>query len=369
MNQPRDTRGRFIKKDQSGAKEQKVITGLKGFDENLRCMGMQYAEGQHFHVDGRIQICARGLHFCMSPLDVFNFYSPERSRFSFVEASGSFSFSEEAKSPFIGRGSKVAASDILVKKELRNDELADALVASASGLVLNSRTRRNVRPLFDKKFKYRPVHVQHRVATSYHDEQEILLINGVAVNNDTEGYAGAVAGYANAGVILSVTRKSRSIAYGNYAITLSENSVARGCWNAMAIGSKSIAYGDSIAVATGGWSVAIASSVGSVAVCGNKSKVILYGQESIGIVGSHSGAEVYNSHCVLMFVSMPDTDDYAEFILRDGTHLLLLYMGRVLDVVAGVDVKTTKTRDNVPVYTSAQIHDAFMFKHHHRGKK
>jgi hypothetical protein len=93
MNQPRDARGRFLKKGETGEQKQKVITGLKGFDKDFRCMDMQYAPGKSFHVDGRIRVCATGMHFCTTPLNTLSFYSPELNRFALVEASGSFSFS------------------------------------------------------------------------------------------------------------------------------------------------------------------------------------------------------------------------------------------------------------------------------------
>ena len=106
-----------------------------------------------------------------------------------------------------------------------------------------------------------------------------------------------------------------------------------------------------------------------MAVCGTHSKVVLYGSESVGVVGMHSGAEVYNKRCVLLFMELPIRDADADFILRDGTHLLVRYDGKMLDVVAGTDVKTTKTRGNVPVYSSAQIRDAFFRKRYDNGRK
>lgn len=368
MNQPRDARGRFLKNGEIGEQKTKVITGLKGFDKDFRCMGMQYEPGKSFHIGGRIRVCDTGMHFCTTPLNAFNFYSPELNRFALVEASGSFSFSEEAKMPYLGRTTKVAASDLLVKKELALDELVDTLVASASGLKIQNRKNYNVCALFEQRIKYRPIQVSHRIATNANDEQDILLVNGVAINTDTEGYAGSLPGFTNAGITLSVTCKSRSIAYGQHSITLAENSVAKG-WTALSIGSRSIAYGKNIAVASGGWSVAIVSEAGSVAVCSNHSKVILYGSESVGVVGRRSGAEVYNNRCVLLFMELPDRGADEDFILRDGTHLILRYAGKMIDVVAGTDVKTTKTRGNVPVYSATQIHTAFISKYHDKGRK
>lgn len=368
MNQPRDARGSFLKRGEAGEQKQKVITGLKGFDKDFKCKDMQYEPGESFHVGGRIRVCETGMHFCTTPLNAFDFYSPELNRFALVEASGSFSFSEQAKMPYLGHTTKVATSDLLVKKELALDELVDTLVASASGLKIQNRKNYNVCSLFEQKIKYRPINVSHRIAINVNDEQDILFVNGVAINTDTDGYAGSLPGFTNVGIMLAVTRKSRSIAYGQHSITLAENSVAKG-WTALSIGVRSIAYGDNIAVASGALSVAIVSRTEAVAVCGSHSKVILYGLESVGVVGMDSGAEVYNNRCVLLFRRLPDSGADADFILRDGTHLLLLYAGKMVDVVAGTDVKTTKTRGNVPVYSSTQIHDAFIRRYHDNGRK
>ena len=52
------------------------ITGYKGFDKNFQCRGMQYAANKKFSEDVKPDVCFKGLHFCQSPLDVFNYYPP-----------------------------------------------------------------------------------------------------------------------------------------------------------------------------------------------------------------------------------------------------------------------------------------------------
>ena len=64
------------------------MIGYKGFDKNFRCRDMQYAVGQTYALDGQLKICEHGLHFCDTPLAVFEFYSPANSRFAIVEALG-----------------------------------------------------------------------------------------------------------------------------------------------------------------------------------------------------------------------------------------------------------------------------------------
>lgn len=65
------------------------IKGYKGMDENMRCRGMQYEVGKTYHVDGKIETCKNGLHFCKNLVDVFNFYPKfYGNRFFEVEARG-----------------------------------------------------------------------------------------------------------------------------------------------------------------------------------------------------------------------------------------------------------------------------------------
>ena len=65
------------------------ISGYKGFDQNMKCRDMQYAENSTFEEDVTPEVCERGLHFCPMPLDVFGFYAPDgKNQFAEVEGSG-----------------------------------------------------------------------------------------------------------------------------------------------------------------------------------------------------------------------------------------------------------------------------------------
>ena len=61
------------------------MLGFKGFNNELKCRGMQYEVGKTFEEDKAI-LCNRGLHFCENPLDVLAYYSPDDSRYCTVEA-------------------------------------------------------------------------------------------------------------------------------------------------------------------------------------------------------------------------------------------------------------------------------------------
>lgn len=63
------------------------MKGFKGFDKDLKCRDLQYEIGKEAVVDGDIELCKRGIHFCENPHDIFNYYAPgENNRFAVVEA-------------------------------------------------------------------------------------------------------------------------------------------------------------------------------------------------------------------------------------------------------------------------------------------
>lgn len=90
------------------------MKGYKGTDRNMRCRGMQYEVGKTYHVDGVIELCQNGMHFCKNLPDVFNFYERDNgSRYFEVVASGAIQ---------IG-ANKCAASDLTIVRELSKVEV------------------------------------------------------------------------------------------------------------------------------------------------------------------------------------------------------------------------------------------------------
>ena len=66
--------------------EEKVITGYKGFDKDMKCRGFQYEAGKEYETDEAV-LCEKGFHFCKNPHDVFGYYpAGEGNRFALVEA-------------------------------------------------------------------------------------------------------------------------------------------------------------------------------------------------------------------------------------------------------------------------------------------
>ncbi len=50
------------------------MKGFKGFNEDMTCRGMQYAENTEYEVQGEPELCDNGMHFCENPLDVLDHY-------------------------------------------------------------------------------------------------------------------------------------------------------------------------------------------------------------------------------------------------------------------------------------------------------
>ena len=51
------------------------IIAYKGFDKDMKCRGVQFAEGEIYHED-RAELCKSGFHACTMPLDVLGCYPP-----------------------------------------------------------------------------------------------------------------------------------------------------------------------------------------------------------------------------------------------------------------------------------------------------
>lgn len=91
----------------------------KGMDKDMKCRGFQYEVGGEYETD-KAKACEYGFHACEYPLDVFNYYPPEGSRFFEVEQSGSISKSDE--------DTKVASTKIKIGAELSIAGLVKAAV-------------------------------------------------------------------------------------------------------------------------------------------------------------------------------------------------------------------------------------------------
>ena len=70
---------------------------FKGFDKNLKCRDFQYEVGKEYIHDGNIKVCKSGFHACENPMDVFEFYTPNKARYCEVTGDGKESSDEKGK--------------------------------------------------------------------------------------------------------------------------------------------------------------------------------------------------------------------------------------------------------------------------------
>lgn len=64
------------------------IIGVKGFNKDMTCKGMQYEEGKIYKIEGNSICCEKGYHFCENPIDCLEYYGPDTSVYHEVEALG-----------------------------------------------------------------------------------------------------------------------------------------------------------------------------------------------------------------------------------------------------------------------------------------
>src|SRR3990172_635470 len=66
----------------------KKVIGYKGLDKDFSCKGFTYEVGQDYTVEGDIELCENGFHFCENPLDVLDFYPLVGGKFALVSTTG-----------------------------------------------------------------------------------------------------------------------------------------------------------------------------------------------------------------------------------------------------------------------------------------
>ena len=100
------------------------MKGYKGFDKDLKCRDFQYEVGKEAAVDGDIELCKRGIHFCENPHDIFSYYAPgENNRFAVVEA-------EDVSDESNGDDSKRVCKRLTVKAEVSVFEICKIAVST-----------------------------------------------------------------------------------------------------------------------------------------------------------------------------------------------------------------------------------------------
>ena len=99
--------------------------GYKGFNKDMTCRGFQYNPDKTYEMDGKIEPCKRGFHFCPKMADVFDYYGRNDCRFAEVEALGQV----------IKEDDKCVTDKLRIVRELTKAEVFDSMYAQ-SGLEL-----------------------------------------------------------------------------------------------------------------------------------------------------------------------------------------------------------------------------------------
>ena len=92
----------------------------KGTDENMVCHGKQYVLGE-MATEEKAKLCECGLHACEMPLDVLNYYPPNRSRYFEAEA-------DDVADERHSNDSKIVAKKMTLKAEVGIPGLVKAQV-------------------------------------------------------------------------------------------------------------------------------------------------------------------------------------------------------------------------------------------------
>lgn len=100
------------------------MIGYKGFDKNLKCRGFQYEIWQTYTLDGDLEICNNGFHFCETISDVYNYYPKDgNTRICKVEALGKI---------VSGEGGKHCTDKIKILEEITNNSIKKCNVNATS---------------------------------------------------------------------------------------------------------------------------------------------------------------------------------------------------------------------------------------------
>ena len=105
------------------------VIAYKGFNKDMTCRGFQFKEGETYHED-EAELCKKGFHACLEPLDCFDYYNPAESVYHEVEVDDVDDKKSNNDSKVCGKTIKVgAALDIagivkahinIVKNEIKN---------------------------------------------------------------------------------------------------------------------------------------------------------------------------------------------------------------------------------------------------------
>ena len=99
------------------------MKGYKGMTKDMTCRGMKFEVGKTYHVDGEIEICKNGLHFCQNLIDVFDYYNNEGDRY----------FEIETDAEVVTRNDKSVTAELKVIREIDEIEVTRTRYGNGDG--------------------------------------------------------------------------------------------------------------------------------------------------------------------------------------------------------------------------------------------
>lgn len=264
----------------------KSIIGFKGFDNDLSCRGFKYEVGKTYDLKGEVECCKRGFHFCENPLEVFDYYTPNDSRFCRVEGSGNVDKSEA--------DSKVAASHIHISSEIGLNGLIDAgLKYTLNKVEFN---HKKAQKTIGKSVASTTRDQSAAICTGDYSSATSIGSNSAAINSGYQSVATNTGDYS-----VSTNRGHQSVAANTGNQSASTNNGYHSA--AINVGDYSVATNTgrySVSANTGFYSVAINSGNDSLATnTGCKSSATSSGKQSTAIsTGTHSLATVQGNESV-----------------------------------------------------------------------
>lgn len=108
------------------------MKAYKGFNKDLTCQGFQFEIDKEYEEDSA-KLCENGFHACEYPLDCFNYYTPNKSRYCEVEIEDSGEREET--------DTKICGKKIKIYKEIGIKELISAAFEYIRSQCLDSKIR------------------------------------------------------------------------------------------------------------------------------------------------------------------------------------------------------------------------------------
>ena len=100
------------------------MKGYKGMDNDMKCRGFQFEIGKKYRVDGKVELCKNGFHFCKNLVDTFEYYAKHyKHRYFEIEASGTIK----------SDGKKSVAEEISIIRELGEVEISRTFYSNGDG--------------------------------------------------------------------------------------------------------------------------------------------------------------------------------------------------------------------------------------------